>query len=830
MVDNTLEFVEKLESKGFEFAEFNPCEWAYERHKNGKPVLDDNGRKVLVVDKDGNHVAIPQRKIKLSRPDSSLVPDWFKDDFQGGWLGIPKGSKTEGGSVVVDVDSKEYPDNLLSYATQTVTVPTAKGNHLYLLYKDEFDPKHRGFNLDGIHCDLGWDKIGKQGQGIYLPPFSKYRNAETLEAPVTHDVEDDVLARNFAYLAGNAKEDIEIGGDKYKSTSSSSSKKGKSNNSKKVVFYANAKVPEGNRYAAIRDTAWKLMHQGWDKESREYVANLINDSFCDGHYDEGTMQRLFDDLDKTQQEKGLKCPYTLIHNTREEGIPTIIVKCMEKLGYEFRVNVRGMLKEGRIRDGEWMTKEDKLWRSYLRTEFQNRIKHSLSVKVKKDENGTYLGIQVEAKDGKFPVTDIQDVFDVVCDGKEYDPFDDYLESDAIREKVDLLQEQHCHKDADGNFKIEDPTVLPIFNCVEEIVQYEPNKHIKKKYPQVDYEYWRWFLWMSVFPAIYNTKRPGERFTEVVLLMGPQGAFKSSLFEFLLPKELRHMAIKTSFLEDEKEMFRKFDQAVFAIIDEMDGFWKSEETNLRILGSRADEYRQLWKEQVRVALRRCSIIMTTNHENPLKMSRDAQRRWNPDTIWQNEGITKKGIEEGKTAQGYMDYLEEWADRWREWIYASCLLMYECGWQPGLPGELNKKREEAVKLASGTDEFKGTIKDLLQSWRNADNKAIDMKAIFDRIPYKRTKEKTEIILECVAEMGGHGEFVTGRYEIYEDGKESPTQKNQQHIDIKDIPKTNTDEYEKDGRTYREEPFDMDGRERFGRAANKSAKDTNGHLNWN
>lgn len=823
MVKNTLDFVKKLEAKGFEFVEFNPCEWSFERHKNGKSVLDDNGKKILVVNKDGNHSAVPQRKIKLPRPDPELIPDWFRDDFQGGWLGVPKGSKTGGGSVAVDVDSKDYPDNLLPYAEQTVTVATVKGNHLYLLYEGEFDPKHRGVDLNGIHCDLAWENIGKQGQGVYLPPFSKYRNATTLEAPITHDVEDDILARNLACLDGNAKEDIQAGGDKYQSATSTKKDKDGSN-SKKVVFYATGSVPEGNRYATIRDTAWKLMHQGWDKESREYVANLINVNLCGGHYGESDLARLFNDLDKVQEEKGLKCPYALIHNTREEGIPAIIVKCMEKLGYEFRVNVRGMLKEGRIRDGEWMTKEDKLWRSYLRTEFQNKIKHSLSIKVKKDENGAYLGIETKAKDGKFPVTDIQDVFDVVCDGKEYDPFDDYLESDAIREKVDLLREEHCHKDENGNLKIEDVTVLPIFNCVEEIVQYAANKHIKKKYPQVDYEYWRWFLWMAVFPAIYNTKRPGERFTEVVLLMGPQGAFKSSLFEFLLPKELRHMAIKTSFLEDEKEMFRKFDQSVFAIIDEMDGFWKSEETNLRILGSRADEYRPLWKEQVRVALRRCSIIMTTNHENPLKMSRDAQRRWNPDTIWQNEEVTRRGTEEGKTAQGYMDYLEEWANRWREWIYASCLLMYECGWQPGLPGGLNRKREEAVRLASGTNEFKEIVKNLLQSWRNDGNEAIDMKAIFDRIPYRKTKEKAEIVLECVTEMGGHGEFVTGRYELHEDGKELPIKKNQQHINIKDIPRTNTDEDEEDGRTFREESYGMGDKEFFGRGANRAAGDNN------
>lgn len=779
MVKNSLKFVEALEGKGFKFAEFSPCEWAFERHKNGRAKKDGNGNKILVVE-DGKHKAVPQRKIKLPRPDSELIPEWFKGDFQGGWLGIPKGTEARGGSFVIDVDSKDYPDDLLGYNKLTIIVPTAKGNHVYVLYKDSMRAEHRKVELDGIPCDLAWSGFGKEGQGVYLPPFAKYRDAETLEAPITHDIEDGMLdARPLAFLSGSIKDRIEVGGDKY-TKQTVRKQTSKSKDADVIDPYVKDKIQvNAGRWDTLVKKGFELMNRGWDGESREYVLKLLNDEYLEEPYDDANVHRLLDDITAAQRKEKKKCPYRLVCNSHEDTTPGIIEKCMEAMKYEFRVNVRGGLLEGRKGDGEWMTKEPRLWRSYLRVDFQKHLLHSLKIHVK-IEGGEYKGTTIKADHAKFTAQDIQEVFDIHADAQEYDPMRDYLHCEAIQEKLEALRKKHMGESG----KIIDVKKLPAFQCLHKIVQYERNDYIAKQYPLVDREYWEWTLWMATFPVVYNTHNPGKRFSEVVLLMGPQGSFKTSLFEYLLPENLRHMVIKGSFLDDEKEMFRKIDQSVFFIIDELDGYWNNEEKSLRILASRADEYRPLWKEGVRIALRRGSVFATTNDEAPLKMSRDQQRRWNPASFNKNEQITERGIKEGKTAQGFVDYAEEWGDEWREWIWASLLLMYECGWQPGLPYGLNEKREEAVKMASGQSAFRDVVMAVVQAWRNDGNEAIDMPTLFEKLPFKRNKEKAEIALDIIAEMGGNGKLKAGRYTI-KDKDGFPINKNQQYIDIKNIP---------------------------------------------
>lgn len=800
MVKNTLDFVEQLESKGFEFDHFSPCEWAPERHKNGKVKKDENGKKILAVDKkSGMHHAVPQRKIKLSRPDPKLLdkPEyaWFKDDFQGGWLGVPKGTNTEGGSIVIDWDKKEYAEDYLTYVQLTVIVPTVKGNHMYLLYQGDMHAQHRKIKLDKIPCDLAWSLFGNDGQGIYLPPFSKYMDPKTHEAPITHPLPDDeMMSRDLAYLAGTAKDRVEAGGDNYYSTKSSNKKEddnedGESDtgNDETIPVYVKRKIPKGEGvWGALVHAAYQTMNDGLDAESREYIVNLINDKYAEEGYDEANINRLLNDVEQTRIKENKRCSCKLIKNTREDSMPDIIEKCMEEAGYQIRENARGGFLEGRkAGEEEWTFKEEKLWHDYLRVDFQKMFFYDLKIEVvfSTGQKSKYKETKVEYKRAKFFKQDIKEVFSVYADNaEEHDQMKDYLETEAIEEKYKILAEKHLDKD--GNIINEED--LPVFTCMDKIVQYEKTEGISKKYPLVDKRYWRRTLWMITYPVVYNTYNPGKRFSEIVLLLGPQGTFKTSICKYSLPEHLQHLVIKGSFREDESELYRKIDQSIFFIYDELDGYLENERKNLKVLGSMEDEYRPLWREKLRKAKRRGACLATSNGIAPLKIDRDPIRRWNPATLYKHKDITKRGIKEGKNTQGFVDYAEEWGEEYREWIWASNLLIYRHSKdnRPGLPYDLNERREEAVKMASGEPSFRDKVRMIVQGWRDDDNKAIHIKYIFDNISNtKKSAEKEEIVLEVIESMGGDGEIKSGRHTI-KDADGVPKNRNQQYVDISGI----------------------------------------------
>lgn len=665
--------------------------------------------------------------------------------------GLPGNNTTKGHHIIFDIE----PGQIF------------KKNKVY--YKKI--PFHFRGKAGGKGCGIFVDGSRKEGKEITHFAFADFMERDTGNIDPTMR---DTLSK---LSTGKIKHD----GD---TTAKKTTKKKKANDDDKIVDpYVRHHIPEGHRWDALWKTGCAMIDEGLSHEAREYLLHWMNEEVLCKPYPPEQVDRMLGDLQKKQEEKKRKCPFNIIHTSSDDGLPNIIVKGIKSLGYDFRRNERGNLLEGRKGDGEWMQKEEKLWRSYLRSELQNNLKYGIEILPILNDKGEYKYTKLKAgrdKIAKFPAGEIQETFDVLTDGKRYDPFWDYLFSEPVQKLVGELEREHVR---DG--KIVDVMKLPIFNCVEEIIQHEQNENVKKKYPKVDYEYWRWFLWMGVFGAVYCTLHPGERFAEIPVLMGEQGTFKTSLFEFLLPKELRHMCITTSFSEDDTEMKRCFDQAIYAIIDEMDDFWKNEQRNLRMMGARKWQYRPLYQTALRTALRRCGVICTTNKINPLKMSPDAQRRWVPAALHKNKKITERGKEEGKTTQGYMDYAEEWGDKWRDLCYASCLLMEKYGQQPGLPAHLDEKREEAVRMASGVDKFIDVVTKTIQSWRNEGFTAIDYVTLYEKIPFRRSPDKDDMILEIVGEMGGDSEIHTGRYVVR--GRDGMTQnKNQQFIYLAGIPK--------------------------------------------
>ena len=670
------------------------------------------------------------------------------DNLPGALVVPPKGF------LVIDIDSKTIPERLQKYYDHSLVTTTAKGYHLWVKTKKEF--KSNGKELDGIHIDFCCPKTSKKkGRGVFAPGSAKYS-----EGDVTHWIEDSskpvrpLLKEDEDFL-------LELCWGKPATS-----------NSKSPKLHASGEVPEGQRHMTLNNAGMTLVGRGVCKESRDMVLDMINEGFCGAYKSADEMQHVKNSIDAFAAENDFKCPFRITLNSKEDGVHSTIRKCFETAEWDFRVNIRGDTMEGKKGAEDWTLKDPTTWRALVTTDCQDSVMHSLDIKIQKDKKGQFEKLIVKHPVFKYPEIDIKNCLKRWQIENPYDPFREYLESEPVQEIVKELR---------------DPREFKIWEVLGEIVQFNKPMFIQENFSELPAKYNRWALFMALYPALYNTFRPGTNFGESVLFIGPEGCFKSTLIKACLPRDLQEAHYKSvSFRLKDEDLIRTMRGSIISEFEEMIGFHDDEERTKGILGRLVDNYRKLWEESVLPYPRLNGILLTSNNPTPLRMSQDAQRRYAPFYIYPNQDITQRGIEERKTASGFADYLEEWSDKYRDRIWAELYWLFKKGMKPGLPHEFNKLREQAVKKACGLDEFESEVRKVFTDALSDEEEKLTFKIIYENLPnYRRGRKKDNIIKSVFKELGGSGETSRSREGVYFDLQELSADKTEvkSHEQFKD-----------------------------------------------
>lgn len=549
------------------------------------------------------------------------------------------------------------------------------------------------------------------------------------------------------------------------------------------------KIPHA--YEKIKKIGRELISHGLDKEAREFIAKCLNYEFAEEPMSEEEMPALFKEWDDYQTKHNFKCPFRLVMNGKDDGVNNTIRMCFEKAGWKFRVNVRGDMVECNMDSDDYEHKDPGVWRSKVIGHCQNHIKHSLDIKVIGDKNGKFTRVEIKTPAFNFKTEDVKIAMDCIRDENRYDSFMEYLMSESVQDILAELKREHIGREG----KLINEGRLKHWDCVSKIIQFKKPTHEKGEYFETDKYYNRHFLKSLMFPAVYSAFKPGDRFGECVLIIGPEGCFKSSLPKKLLPKQLQEQYCnKLSFNMKDDDMIRNMRKSIFAVWDEMIGFHKDEQKTKDILGALHDNYVKKFQETSLGYPRMNVNVLTTNKVNPLRMNHDAHRRYAPFVVFPNEEVTALGIKEGKSTSGFMDYLDEWADYHRDRLWAEMLLYYEMGEQPGFKG-FREEREAAIRMACGLDDFEEQVRSIFNMFALSEKReACDFDDIFEQMPYARNRERELIVKNIHKDMGGDGVLKRGWMTKHID-EETTKRVSKPHFDLTKIGKESDASRKKD-----------------------------------
>lgn len=703
--------------------------------------------------------------------DGKLVPNRTSTTVTGdepGLLCIPRE-----GIVVIDIDDKRIPKMFEKYLDGLVT-ETDKGWHLWL----ETDQHYKGGRIvvDDVKIDLRAHGINeKKGTGVYVPGSKKYedRDAPTHtmpkpDAPLMRLTDEDAQEIH-RLLATKSKPKTE----KKKSV--------KAANDNAPTIYAKNVIEKGSRHTTLNNLGCDLVTSGLCKKDRDYIVESINNSFCVPPYDE--MEALEKARDELAEREGLRCEMKLVRNNKEDGVPTTIKMCFKELGYEFRKNTRKEGIEWKHPDknqGQWQTNDPSDVRDWCTNDSKDGIKHSFNAFVKMDgRSGENLGLRCDLKPFKFSEQDVKITFKGIMRDNAYDPWVDYLEE--------------CLKEYREELDKTNPKDFVIWKAHHEILGFEkPSDVIDEKFINCKDEWNRWLLYLLMFPAVFNTIHPdSNKFSPMVVMIGQNGCFKSSLAKYLLPPHLRADHYKTTnFLKSDEELARVFGGSIFVEFSELDGIHKSPDRTKDIVGRQKEDITKKYKEGSEPVLRKCSWFGASNRAQPLAYSADDQRRWAPFYVYRNKEITERGIKENKTTGGFIDYLVEWSDKHRRRLCAETYYMVKVlKMDPALPYEMDKLRESYVKMASGYRTFYDEVKKAFEHFIFQELKAVDYEMVYQLTEEgikKRSPKRDETIRQVYKELGGKGEMGRGTYWTT-DEKDGEGKKHGRYFSLADMEKT-------------------------------------------
>ena len=366
-----------------------------------------------------------------------------------------------------------------------------------------------------------------------------------------------------------------------------------------------------------------------------------------------------------------------------EGLRAVLTA----LGWEWRYNVRSARAELRESGGPWRETDDRLICD-IRAEIPLRFV----------ERPTRHGENEAAKPLAFGRTAWEDSFSALLHRAEADPFQDWLESLPAWDRAPRL----------------DSWLATVFH-VRESGGLAP--------------------WCSRFlplGAVWRTYRPGTKLDEMPVLIGPQGAGKSTALRCLLPPEHPEWFSDGLRLSaDDKVRAEALQGRVIVEASEMAGATRAERESLKAFLSRTDDgsVRLAYRRNPETMLRRCVLAGSTNDPHCLPADPSGNRRFVVVTV-EATGAGPAGV------QAYLK-----ANREQLWVEA--LHRYHEGETAWLPPTLADAQTEANHGAVQVDEtLEDAMLEFLDGWpdgelfRLADMKmAIQPRLTSDHLPSDR-----------------------------------------------------------------------------------------------
>ena len=224
----------------------------------------------------------------------------------------------------------------------------------------------------------------------------------------------------------------------------------------------------------------------------------------------------------------------------------------------------------------------------------------------------------------------------------------------------------------------------------------------------DDELTRWVSRYIVLGAVERTYRPGSKLDVMPVLIGPQGAAKSSALALLFPDEHRDrwFSDALSLSADAKTRAEALQGRVLVEVSEMTGSTRAEIQALKGFLSRTDDggVRLAWRRNPEPMPRRCILVGTANDVECLPNDPTGNRRF--------LGIEVEARQHG--AAGVRAIVE----RDRAQLWAEALAMHRGGVAARLPEVLNAAQAIVNERFRSADVV---LEDVLDRWLDEDIEA-------------------------------------------------------------------------------------------------------------
>ena len=259
----------------------------------------------------------------------------------------------------------------------------------------------------------------------------------------------------------------------------------------------------------------------------------------------------------------------------------------------------------------------------------------------------------EPKALKFGRDAWADVLNVLLFGSEVDPFIEWLESLAVW---------------DGNERL-DEWLLDVFEISERLPLAE------------------WAGRFMALGAIWRAYHPGLKLDEMPVLIGKGGLGKSTCARFLLPDDRDEwFSDGLNLAADSKVRAEALQGRVIAEVGEMQGATRADMESLKAFLSRTDDgaVRLAYRKDPELLLRRCVIVGTADRKEPLPNDQNLRR------------FVPVYLDAGRPAD-----IREYLDCNRTQLWAEALHLYRQGVEARLPDDLKSLQAEATDRARTRD---------------------------------------------------------------------------------------------------------------------------------
>lgn len=219
-----------------------------------------------------------------------------------------------------------------------------------------------------------------------------------------------------------------------------------------------------------------------------------------------------------------------------------------------------------------------------------------------------------------------------------DPFKEYLEQ---------LPDVQLDANQIANYELSSDKIF------EDLFAYEPANMNDRKFV-------RWVSRMITLAPVHRTMKPGCKFDNVLVVTGPQGAGKDTLFSSLVPDPSLHTT-SLSFSDKDANKVEKCLGKAIVVASEMSGLIRDADIDSvkQWITTTIDRQRLAYRRDVEEIPRRFVVVCTSNADQPLPQDATGNRRW---CVVQLD-------------RGAICRVEDWVEQRRDEFWANAVALYK-----------------------------------------------------------------------------------------------------------------------------------------------------------